>query len=353
MAQYVGAGMQAMIDTSMRIGRWGPTEVRLGAGWAALAVLAVWSLAGRGATEALGLAAMATAAHLAAVVLHAATHLAAARRLGLRWREATLTPLGAVVVPHGAAPPRRVALAALAAPAASLALAGGLGFTALVIGAVGAAGAAAVLHLAALSNLVLGLASLLPLPGLPGAALVSAAGLGARWPVRLARAIPAGLAAGGAAAALAGSGTLALWLFLAALLAAVAGRHAVPRPGRVAEVMTQDPETVGPDATLADLVAAGVLARRRGFLPVVEGGRALGYVDLAVITQIEAAYWPLVRVGDVLVACDAENSVPPEATLADLARRMRAAGRRKFLVIDGVRLAGVVTLADLALLPPS
>jgi CBS domain-containing protein len=84
-----------------------------------------------------------------------------------------------------------------------------------------------------------------------------------------------------------------------------------------------------------------------GFVPVVENGEALGYVDTATIRAIDRENWDATRVEDVFVALAPDMRSEPRELLEDLLDRISKTGRRKFIVENGRRFAGVITLSDL------
>jgi CBS domain-containing protein len=116
---------------------------------------------------------------------------------------------------------------------------------------------------------------------------------------------------------------------------------------RVGDLMTRAVHTTGPDRTVRDLVDEVMLLHGVGFVPVVENGQALGYVDTGTIRAIDRENWDATRVEDVFVALAPEMRADPREPLEGLLDRISKSGRRKFIVEDGRRFAGVITLSDL------
>jgi CBS domain-containing protein len=135
---------------------------------------------------------------------------------------------------------------------------------------------------------------------------------------------------------------------------------------KVADVMTRDVATVGPGTSLKEV--ASILAERRiSGLPVADGdGRVLGVVSESDIVQKEAAEPPRARGllgrlrGDPLDAgakLDARTAgeamtspaltIGPDRPLAEAAALMVSKGVKRLPVVDGERLTGIVTRADL------
>ena len=116
----------------------------------------------------------------------------------------------------------------------------------------------------------------------------------------------------------------------------------------VADVMTRDPRTVGPEATV--LEAARIFREADcGVVPVVEGGRPVGVLTdrdaiLALVDyERDLSVTP---VGPIMTRDPA--TIGPDATLEDVLERLGEAGVRRLLVVDsGGRLVGLLSWADL------
>jgi CBS domain-containing protein len=135
----------------------------------------------------------------------------------------------------------------------------------------------------------------------------------------------------------------------------------------VASVMTGSPETIAPDASVADALER-MLGRDYTALPVVDaGGRLLGVVDENTLLDKGLAEMSLSQgkvVGADLVreviarvrdggarAADAmtpATTVAPTARLGDAAHRMHAEGAKRLFVVDpDGRLVGVLSRLDI------
>lgn len=115
----------------------------------------------------------------------------------------------------------------------------------------------------------------------------------------------------------------------------------------VGSMMSRNPFTVSPDQTLSELVNLIMLRHHTVFVPVVEDGVLLGYVDSDVVGTIDRGNWSSTFVGDVFVARDNTNSITPETPASAVLDRMLEAKRRKFLVVEDGHLLGVITLSDM------
>jgi CBS domain-containing protein len=115
----------------------------------------------------------------------------------------------------------------------------------------------------------------------------------------------------------------------------------------VGQLMTRAVHTTGPERTVQDLVDEVMLQHGVGFVPVIENGQALGYVDTGTVRGIDRDNWDATRVEDVFVALAPEMQATPDEPLERLLQRISDTGRRKFVVTEGRRFVGVVTLSDL------
>lgn len=117
----------------------------------------------------------------------------------------------------------------------------------------------------------------------------------------------------------------------------------------VADLMTPDPATVGPDAPAVEVLAL-VRTRRIRHVPVVEDGALVGIVsdrDLLLHTTPEV---PATRSMQSLRARDLMTSVvrtaAPYTPLAEAGKRMLEAKFSCLPVLDEDRLVGILTESD-------
>lgn len=115
----------------------------------------------------------------------------------------------------------------------------------------------------------------------------------------------------------------------------------------VRTAMSAAPRTADVQETVEDVVNKIMLKHNIRFVPVLDGDRLLGFVDLPRIQQIDRQDWPSTRLADVYVASDDSNTVPPDMPTENLFQKMSREGQRKFLIADRGHLLGVIALADL------
>jgi Zn-dependent protease len=352
---------------------------RVAISWSALAVFALitWSLATRALPGSFPghpptgywLAGLTTAAlFVAGLLAHELAHAVVARRAGLQVDDITLWLLGGVARIRGEMPSPQVELrVAAAGPVASLLVAALLLAAAVVLGLVGAPPLAsgAALWLAAMNGL-LAVFNLIPGSPLDGGRILRAI----LWRVRGDPARAAILAARvgrGAGLLLAGVGLFqlfvagdslgGLWTTLVGWFLAGAARRegelATVRAGlgglRARDVMAPDPPT-GPAWFTVDAFLDGWAARHpRPAWPVQDfDGRLAGVVTMDSLRLVPPADRSRVRVADMAVPARELPTAAPDEPAAELAGRLAAAGRSLALVVDGGRPVGVVTAARLA-----
>jgi Zn-dependent protease/CBS domain-containing protein len=351
-------------------------QIRVDPSWLIIAALIVWSLAtgyfpeaapGLSRADYLALAVLAMLGLFGGLVLHELAHARVARRLGLAVGGITLFLFGGVAELQGEPQsPGSEFRIAIAGPLMSLALAALFGVAGEVARTTGAsAGLLALVDYLAGINLILALFNLLPAFPLDGGRVLRAA-LWHAWGDLLSATRAASLAGRAFGYALVAFGLAVLFstqsilgglwpillgLFLAAAAAASWEQMFTRRAllGRtVGDLMTRAVHTTPPDRTVRDLVDEVMLRHGASFVPVIENGQPLGYVDTGTVRGIDREFWDTTRVEDVFVALAPEMLATPADPLEDLLGRISATGRRKFIVLDGPRFAGVVTLGDLA-----
>ena len=115
----------------------------------------------------------------------------------------------------------------------------------------------------------------------------------------------------------------------------------------VLEIMTNDPVTIAPEATVAD---AAVLMRQReiGSVIVVEDGRPSGILtERDIVTKVAAENLQAagIRVREVMTS--PVISIHPHEEVADAARLMAQKKIRRLPVVRDGRLIGVITENDI------
>ncbi len=347
-------------------------EIRVDLSWFVILILILWSFSAvvfplqypeltPGAHAAMGGAA--TLLFFASLLTHEISHSIVARRRGIPVEGITLFIFGGVSRTRAEAesPADEFAIAA-AGPLASLGIA--LAFAVVSLGGgllgVGSPVVGVARYLAYL-NAALAIFNLLPGFPLDGGRLFRALvwkltgdlTTATRWASAAGAGLGYGLMALGVLQLFAGATLGGLWLlfigwFLRNAAASSLHQHLVRGllSGVTArELMTPDPDVLEPDLTIREAVDAHFLARRHQAFPVVEDGRVIGLLSLNRVKTLPRDLWPSRTVREVMRPIE-DLVVRPGDPVTSVLEAMEATGERRALVLDGDRLAGIVSPSD-------
>jgi CBS domain-containing protein len=116
---------------------------------------------------------------------------------------------------------------------------------------------------------------------------------------------------------------------------------------KIREVMTQDPISCPPTATLRD-VACIMRDHDTGAVPIVEGGKLLGMVtDRDIVVRAVAEDGSASRTARDVCSADPVCATP-EMSTREAEDLMSEHQVRRLPVVEGGRLIGIVSLGDLA-----
>lgn len=348
-------------------------DIKVDPSWLLIAALITWSLAtqyfpetmpGADAGHYLLLAVFSMLGFFASLILHELAHSVVARHYDVEIKGITLFVFGGVAE-LGSEPKTAGSefLIALAGPVMSLTLALGFWFFGVLLSAMDSAALSSAVGYLALINLILALFNMLPAFPLDGGRILRAY-LWARGSdllaatktaTRLGSIFAYGLMALGLMTLFAGGVISGLWqIFIGIfLLAAARGTYqqevmkSAFQNQTVATMMTDSPITATPDLTLSSVVNQIMLANRITFVPVVEDGILLGYLDGEVLSKIDREHWSSTQAGDVYAPLGEGNSVTTDTPASQVMQRMTQTGQRKLMVVQNRRLLGVITLSDL------
>ncbi len=304
---------------------------------------------------------------LGSLLAHELTHAILARRAGVKVLDVTLWLFGGVTRLGGEANTAKEAFRiAVSGPLMSLALAAVFGGTAYGLGVLGAAHiVVGVAWWLAGINLLLGLFNLLPGAPLDGGRVLKAylwrrygdsvrASVGA---ARAGRVLAFILIALGLLEFLAGGLVGGVWLafigwFIFAASreeeAQVMTRQAIAGV-RVSDVMTAHPHTAPADITVEDFIQRYLLGDRHSAYPVADrDGSIVGLITLAQLRATPPNQRANMLVREAAMPLPRVPTAAPDEPLTALLGRLGAAAGNRALVIDGGRLAGIVTASDLS-----
>ncbi|MDQ3823936.1 MAG: site-2 protease family protein, partial [Actinomycetota bacterium] len=360
------------MNASLTIGRIAGIRISINWSWLVVFVLIVWSLASQvfpAQNEGLSdgtYAAMAVVAALlffGSLLLHELGHAFQARREGLEIDGITLWLFGGVAAFRGmfasAGAEFRIAIAG---PLVTLVLGGAfLGLAVLVPMTDAVDGVVAWLGI---TNVLLLVFNLLPALPLDGGRVLRSALWQARGSFGWATRVAAGIGrAFGFVFIAAGLGLLIFanafsgaWLAFIGwfLLGAASGelRYLAVREAlgglRVRDLMVRDPATVSPSLSLGRFMDDVVWSRRYTTYPVVEDGRAVGLVPFRRVAEVPRSEWDSRTVRECMLERDAVPVLDEDEELVDALAELSERGVGRGLVLDGDRLAGLLSITDLA-----
>ncbi len=115
---------------------------------------------------------------------------------------------------------------------------------------------------------------------------------------------------------------------------------------RAADIVRRDETTVSPELTVAELVENYLLPRNRRAIPVAYEGRLVGMVTVSDIQKVPSAERGRVLVGQVMGGRQGLVTVPAGSPVRDAIERLAENEFEQLPVMDGDRLIGVLTRAD-------
>jgi Zn-dependent protease/CBS domain-containing protein len=375
------AGYSAAVRATFTLGRI--AGVRIGVHWSVLVIfglIAAGLAAGRLPEAhphhlwvAYALAGLVTAVvFFASLLAHELAHAVQARRNGVAVDDIVLWLLGGATRMRAEAPsPAAELRISGAGPLVSLVLGVGFGLVASALAAVSAPGLVveSVAWLAAI-NILLALFNAIPAAPLDGGRLLRAF-LWWRTGDRLratAGASAAGRVFGWMLVALGlwwflwAASFGALWLALIGWFLVVAAteeeRQArmreVLRGVPVRETMTPDPVTVPSRLTVGGFLSDPAYAYRHSAYPVMgegengDGDEVFGLLTVERAERVPAADHRRTTVGEVMLPLAEARVAAPDDALSELLPRVERGAEHRVLVIDGVRLVGIVSPSDVS-----
>jgi len=116
---------------------------------------------------------------------------------------------------------------------------------------------------------------------------------------------------------------------------------------RVGDIMTRDLLSVSPDASVQELVSDFFLVHPHGGYPVVSNGKLLGVVTMSSVRSIPREKREVERVSQAMVPYERTITVSPTTSASDALQIMAKNGVGRLVVMDGDKIAGMVTRGDL------
>lgn len=350
-------------------------EVKLDLSWILLALLIAWSLgagvfptdypelanrvyAWMGIACALGV--------LFSIVFHEFSHSFVARRFGIPIKGITLFIFGGVAEMDKEPPSARSEfIMAIAGPLASLLLAFAFSrIEALAMARSWPIPVIGVSHTLAYINTVVAIFNLVPAFPLDGGRMLRAALWYWKDDLRTATRISSRMGNGfgivlmilGGIAFLQGNIIGGMWWFLIGLFLRGAAAASFQQllfqeflQGHpVRDFMTRNAVTVPPSISIQDWIDDYVYRHHVKMFPVVEDSNLLGCISVECIKKIQRTDWHNKKVRDLLEPVSDANTVSMDADSTKLLATMAQPGARaRYMVVDGGRLVGMISLKDM------
>lgn len=301
----------------------------------------------------------------ASIVFHELSHSLVARRFGLNMKGITLFMFGGVSeMPEEPGRPRAEFWMAIAGPISSVALAiafYGLYRLGMILGWSGTWNG--IIGYLAIVNAVLALFNMVPAFPLDGGRVLRSAVWGYTGDFARATRIASGIGSGfglflfifGAVRIIAGNLVGGVWWMLIGLFIRSGARASVAQMTfarilhgeTVRNFMNPHPVTVPPNLPLKRLVEEYLYKFNYKFFPVTDEGRVLGCIGMPQVKAMTPLEWELRRVGDAMASCPAESLVSADMPVEKALKRMQESGQGTLMVVEGGRLIGVITTADI------
>jgi Zn-dependent protease len=115
---------------------------------------------------------------------------------------------------------------------------------------------------------------------------------------------------------------------------------------RVRDLMTAEPVTASPDEPLGRFLDETLSTRRHTTYPVVEDGRAVGLLPFSCVVAVPRSEWDTRRVRDCMLPLAEVPTLSADDEAIDAAATLSESEVRRGLVLEGERLAGLLSLAD-------
>ncbi len=116
---------------------------------------------------------------------------------------------------------------------------------------------------------------------------------------------------------------------------------------RVGDIMTRELLSVSPDVSVQQLVSDYFLVHPHGGYPVISNGKLLGVVTMSSVRSIPREKREVERVSEAMVPYERTVTVSPSTLAIDALQLMAKNGVGRLVVMDGDRIAGMVTRGDL------
>ncbi len=115
----------------------------------------------------------------------------------------------------------------------------------------------------------------------------------------------------------------------------------------VRSFMQPDPITVSASASVERLVRDYIYRHHLKMIPVSDSGKLEGCVFAQQVKEIPREQWPVRTVGELVKPCGEGSTIGPQIDAAELISRSGRTGSTRFIVVEGDRVVGAVSLRDI------
>jgi Zn-dependent protease/predicted transcriptional regulator len=349
-------------------------EVRVDLSWLVLALLVTWSLAdglfpsyyaGLSRSTYWWMGSIGAVLFFFSILFHEFCHSLVARRFGLPMRGITLFIFGGVAEMDDEPPsPKAEFFMAIAGPISSVFL-GALFYGAAWLAAASetAIAAEAVLTYLAAINGVLAIFNMLPAFPLDGGRILRAGLWHWKKNLRAATRTASRIGSGfgiflmfiGVINFLYGRFIGGLWQFMIGMFLRSAADMSYQQVlirtklegETVKRFMNPRPVTTPPSITIRELVEEYFNLYHYKMFPVMDGEKLLGFITTRQVKTIPREEWGQRIVGGEIERVSAENTVSPATSVVEVLSIMGRTGNSRLLVLEGDRLAGIITMKDI------
>jgi Zn-dependent protease/predicted transcriptional regulator len=117
---------------------------------------------------------------------------------------------------------------------------------------------------------------------------------------------------------------------------------------RVRDLMIRDPVTVNADASIGQFMDEVAWSRRFTSYPVVENGHVVGLLTFRAVAETPRSEWDSRSVRDCMIGRDRVPVFDENETAVEALAELTEADVHRGVVLDGERLAGFLSITDLA-----
>ena len=114
------------------------------------------------------------------------------------------------------------------------------------------------------------------------------------------------------------------------------------------DVMTPDPRTVEPGATIQEFLDEHVIEGRHHSYPVAEHGPAVGLITLDRVRAVRKEERARRTVREAMIPVTSALAVSPGASMGEAMQKLNESPVGRILVMDADRLLGIISQADVA-----